>query len=233
VATNPPIQIGEITVTPAPGSGVSSAWCQQITARIVHRFATAAARTTAFSAPNPLPAKGTPSYLATNDATEGPEYWDGVAWRKPWNMPWGRQGGGVITLADQTIATTVETAMTNYAVTWTAVAGRMYRFAAVWNSFHSVGPGYEVYSYKIDGGAFNQFATGENLVANTSVMWSPFVEFSGLAAGVHTVQLYGRTPNTLKIQSTGQVPGKVYVDDVGPAPGVPTLLPADDEGGDA
>lgn len=44
MATNPPIAIGELVDVPAPGSGVKSAWSQEVTNRIVHRFATAAAR---------------------------------------------------------------------------------------------------------------------------------------------------------------------------------------------
>lgn len=43
MSTNPPITVGEITTTPAPGSGVNSPWAQQITNRIVQRFANEAA----------------------------------------------------------------------------------------------------------------------------------------------------------------------------------------------
>lgn len=50
MATNPPITVGELANVPAPGSGVSSAWAQQATNRIVHRFATVAARNTAWPA---------------------------------------------------------------------------------------------------------------------------------------------------------------------------------------
>jgi len=49
MATNPPIQIGELLDVPAPGSGVKSAYHQEITNRIIHRFATTAARDAAAS----------------------------------------------------------------------------------------------------------------------------------------------------------------------------------------
>lgn len=44
MATNSPITIGELTDVPAPGSGVKSAWCQEVTNRVVQRFATVAER---------------------------------------------------------------------------------------------------------------------------------------------------------------------------------------------
>lgn len=50
MATNPPITIGELSDVPAPGSGVTSQWCQEITRRGVHRFATVAARDAAYPA---------------------------------------------------------------------------------------------------------------------------------------------------------------------------------------
>jgi hypothetical protein len=43
MATNPPITIGELTDVPAPGSGVGSAYHQEVTNRITHRLATKAA----------------------------------------------------------------------------------------------------------------------------------------------------------------------------------------------
>jgi hypothetical protein len=43
LAANPPVTIGELTDVPAPGSAIASAWAQEVTNRIVHRFATKAA----------------------------------------------------------------------------------------------------------------------------------------------------------------------------------------------
>jgi hypothetical protein len=50
MATNPPITIGELADVPAPGSGIKSAWSQEVTNRIVHRFATTAERDTKWPA---------------------------------------------------------------------------------------------------------------------------------------------------------------------------------------
>jgi hypothetical protein len=40
----PPITIGELTDVPAPGSGISAAWAQEVSGRVRHRFANIAAR---------------------------------------------------------------------------------------------------------------------------------------------------------------------------------------------
>jgi hypothetical protein len=128
MATNPPVQIGELTNVPAPGSGVGSSYHQSIAARVMGRFATAAARTSAWAASIAPPAKGTPSYLATGNETEGPEYWDGVAWRRPWNMPWGvvAQIGGNTQLTG--IGATETALLTSPA--FAAPGGRRYRITA-------------------------------------------------------------------------------------------------------
>jgi hypothetical protein len=40
LAANPPITVGELTDVPAPGSPIASQWAQEVSNRIVHRFAT-------------------------------------------------------------------------------------------------------------------------------------------------------------------------------------------------
>jgi len=63
MATNPPITIGELATVPAPGSGVTSAWAQQVSNRIVHRFATVAERDTKW----PAATAGRGAMCVTND----------------------------------------------------------------------------------------------------------------------------------------------------------------------
>jgi hypothetical protein len=53
--------------------------------QVVAQFPNVAARTAAIAAP----VGGQASYIDSGDANEGPEFWNGAAWRKPWNMPWG------------------------------------------------------------------------------------------------------------------------------------------------
>lgn len=42
-AVNPPITIGELNDVPAPGSQIAAQWAQEVSDRIIHRFATVAA----------------------------------------------------------------------------------------------------------------------------------------------------------------------------------------------
>lgn len=51
LATVPPITIGELTNVPAPGSQIAAQWAQDVSSRIVQRFATTAALK-AWAAPN-------------------------------------------------------------------------------------------------------------------------------------------------------------------------------------
>jgi len=55
-------------------------------------FTTAALAATAI----PSPVDGQAYYLNTNTTTEGPQYWNGSAYRLPWNMPWGYVGESVV-----------------------------------------------------------------------------------------------------------------------------------------
>jgi hypothetical protein len=85
-------------------------------------FATTAARTTA----NGTPADGDASYINAGDATEGPEFYNGTSWRKPWNMPWGVVDVKTVTAAQNGISTTAD--ITGLSSTFTAVANRRYRY---------------------------------------------------------------------------------------------------------
>lgn len=42
-AATPPVTVGELVDVPAPGSPIASAWAQEVSNRIIHRFATTAA----------------------------------------------------------------------------------------------------------------------------------------------------------------------------------------------
>lgn len=50
LAANPPVTIGELNDVPSPGSPIASQWSQEVTRRILHRFATVAARDAAYPA---------------------------------------------------------------------------------------------------------------------------------------------------------------------------------------
>lgn len=69
---NPPITIGELNDVPAVGSGIKSAWCQEVTNRIHHRFATVAALN-AWAAPEgSMATVGRVTYLRTGGIWQPP-----------------------------------------------------------------------------------------------------------------------------------------------------------------
>jgi len=223
VATNPPVQVGELTDVPAPGSGVKSPFCQEVAARIMGRFATAAARTSAWAASIAPPAKGTPSYLATGDVAEGPEFWNGVAWRKPWNAPWGVVGSALVT-ADQTGIGTTNVDLTGFAVTFTAVANRLYRVDWLLDGNNASGGAGASHIVRLNDGA-----TGLGIVYITGAMNASESRVASgsrlvtLAAGAHTLKLTGNCNSgyTLTIANS-TLNGQFIVSDAGPAAGAPS-----------
>jgi len=216
LAANPPVQIGELTDVPAPGSPILSAWSQEVTARINHRFASTAARTTAWSAPNPVPVKGTMSYLATNNPTEGPEYWDGVAWRKPWNLPWGALGVASVAVAQSGYDSVVRDINT-LAVTVATTPGRVLRAVL-----------YVPFTTTVN--SFGQFyiTLGDNTILQSSATSTFGVSayghlFAVYNTGVASVTIKGRV-NTgaganLTVAGSSTSPALLVVEDVGPAAG--------------
>lgn len=75
-------QVGEEVIAPD-----FNTYVQQ---QVVEQFPNVAARTAAVTAP----VAGQPSYIDSGDMNEGPEFYNGTSWRRPWNMPWGRIGNG-------------------------------------------------------------------------------------------------------------------------------------------
>jgi hypothetical protein len=87
LAAAPPVTIGELTNVPAPGSPIQSAWAQSATNRILHRFATIAARDAGFTSP----AEGTQCIVT---ATKRRYISRGGAWSiDGWYAQAGRVGG--------------------------------------------------------------------------------------------------------------------------------------------
>lgn len=180
------------------------------------KFATTGARTTA----NAAPADGDASYLNAGDATEGPEFYNGSNWRKPWNLPWGTIGtASNATGVSQTGITTV-TDLTSCSVTFTRVAGRKYRttFTA---TLQQVTTGSTPNLQMTDGSNVVLNAPGLTLAAAAFGSVTSFYDHSGSAGSV-THKLRGITSaGTLSVLHTSSNPSIISVDDIGPS-GNPT-----------
>lgn len=222
MATNPPITIGELADVPAPGSGVKSQWCQEITNRIHHRFATPAARTAAFAAPNPVAVKGQASYLATNDKTEGPEYFNGTTWRKPWNEPWGVLASAIVAVDQAGFGSALSpiNGMTVPAVP--VVAQRLHRLSVrmSYQAVSSTGnPEFKVFVDGVDSG----FIWRESSLAAGAWKSMQSVSILSFATGNRTVTIYGSIQGGggMSINHGSNCNGVLILEDMGPS-GVPS-----------
>ena len=216
-ATVPPITVGDLSDVPTVGSAIASQWSQEISHRIVGRYASPAARTTAWQAPNPTPAKGTPSYLGTGDAAEGPEFFNGVSWRKPWSMPWGVVGWARNTTGGGSYGTTM-TDIPGMLVTWTAVAQRLYR-ATVCLQANGVTTG-SVIAVLADAAnvQYNQCNVSQQPVAAATEL--TFVTLFSPAAGPLSLKArLGTSAGVTTLQSSATIPALIVVEDAGPGGG--------------
>jgi hypothetical protein len=127
MATNPPITIGELATVPAPGSGVKSDWCQSVTRRTVHRFATVAARDAAY----PAASAGAGAVCVTLDTL--------TVWTSNGTV-WGPIVPGAELLYSQIVANVSITATTQATAQNVVNPGNVtYDGAAVWVEFYAPG----------------------------------------------------------------------------------------------
>jgi hypothetical protein len=213
----PPITIGELTDVPAPGSPIASQWTQEVSGRIFHRFATAAARNAAFT----TPPKGTASYLQTNNNTEGPEFWDGVSWRKAWNMPWGVLGSALKT-GDQTGFGTSIADISGLSLTVPGVpAIRQLKISLFVNFVATTGYGQffitDAANVAVQTGAMNQAGITQSLHLTVVV--------ATVVTGSITYKARCNTgTGNMDVKGSAVAPSLIVIEDLGPVGGAPTLL---------
>jgi hypothetical protein len=226
VATNPPIVIGELADVPAPGSGVKSAWCQEVTNRIHHRFATPAARATAF----PAPAIGQASYLTAADATQGPEYFDGIAWRKPWNLPWGLVAPPAVMNVDATNFGATLLDIPGATITFPVIAGRWYEASWVISTTNTAG-GIQTFYISMDGAqsiaSYQSAATGQVLLHSGS--WYFFG--GSVPAGSRVIKMRAQVAaGAMNMPFGSGMNGRFAIRDIGPVTATtPSARPGDED----
>jgi hypothetical protein len=118
LAANPPITIGELTDVPAPGSPIASPWAQEVSNRIIHRFANKAALD-AWAAANG-------SYAVTLDSNVLYVRRAGV-----WEYTTPRLIGYTIGTPASVTGGPVD--LSTQQVAFTAVAGHRYHVRGTWN----------------------------------------------------------------------------------------------------
>jgi len=185
--------------------------------QIAAQFASPAARTAGWASPP----NGAVSVLTNLDAQHGVEVWNGTAWRKPWNEPWGFIGETVVTANSGTVPG--GGAVTSwFGVTVNVVQNRRYKITA---SVYSVGAaGTGDFALTIWDGTTAQLA-GMALAMGGSASNYAGKEFSvtwvAPASGSKAFNLRLYCAATAMTGTAGPtVPAFIRVEDVGPA-GVP------------
>lgn len=164
----------------------------------------------------PSPTDGQGAYLNAGDTTEGVEFWNGTAWRRPWSLPWGVVGKAKAT-ADTTLSTVSQTSI-GLAASFTAVTNRQYRI-----SFTA-----------------SVLASGAALQTCTFELWNAAAKVEGLCSvSVNSTAYYGISGTAYATASAGSVtwtvralagggggtvvhkgtvsPGWITIEDIGPS----------------
>jgi len=213
-----PVTVGDLTNVPQPLAPITSLWAQQSTARTMGRYATPTARTNAWNASAQPLAKGTGSYLSTAAETEGPEWYDGTAWRKPWNMPWGLQARGISTFAGGGLQPMQDVVVTP---SFPTLTGRRLKVSCLINVTNGGAQG-QITQQITDGANSAVQQAGYTVPANFSVVLFTFYEIN---AGTGNAVFKGRCGSNAPFAlagSTSQI-SYILVEDVGPVVGSPPI----------
>lgn len=179
------------------------------------KFATTGARTTAI----PSPADGDASYLNAGDATEGPEFYNGSNWRKPWNLPWGIMGTASTTTPQTGISTIAD--LTSLTVSFTAVTGRRYKTTVQTKLTHSAAVGIPALSIA-DGSNVQSNALTQTMQASSAAVGLVIaVETISAGAVVRKARLVETFAGTVDSAASAGQAAFIVVEDIGPS-GVPT-----------
>jgi len=195
--------------------------------QVIAGFSTTAARTAGLASP----VRGQASYIASNDANEGPEFWDGIAWRKAWNMPWGIISTLSYGAADMAVVggeTPLHGNAVNEAIT--RPPGRYTKFGINLTVSAPATPGAAVYWRVYFAGIQKYLWQMTHIGASSlSVTTPPIVLPSQQPTSAPvgwTVQLASGGATT--IASSSFQPTYTWVEDCGPAPAAPAAKPGED-----
>lgn len=140
---------------------------------------------------------------------------NGASYAKPWNMPWGRIAHQLVTSNTGSITTTPVDLMS---VTFTAVAGRLYRIRMGGEFSSTVADG--AFILAIADGSNNQVRRLTDAVLTTSSRVLDVDYITTLTAGSHTRKIRffrASGSGTYTFQADATNPAYLLVEDIGPA----------------
>lgn len=191
--------------------------------QVIAQFSTAAARSTGLASP----VRGQASYIATGDKTEGLEFWDGVAWRKPWNLPWGLISVAT-KVANEAGFDNVVRDIGSLSVTVASVPANRYLRVSVFASmFSTVATWGQIY---ITDAAGSQFALGAIPTGGVTATLTVHALIATTVTGSLTFKARVNCgAGNLTVIGAANNPAFLTVEDTGPATGTPTARPGDEE----
>jgi hypothetical protein len=141
--------------------------------------------------------------------------YNGTAWTRPQNMPWGVMG--YVTKATTQTSITTEVDLSGLSITWTAVAGRVYKFTAHLNLSSAIGGDYTLF---LNDGSSNILEAAEKLAATDRESCDFEVYVSGITAGSKTYKLRLTATNDTTVfgaSTRASIASQFIVEDIGPA----------------
>jgi hypothetical protein len=131
------------------------------------------------------------------------------------NLPWGIVG--YATKATTQASITTETDVTGLSITWTATAGRVYKFTAHLNMTSAIGGDYTVY---INDGSTNLLEAIGKLAASDRQSNNIEIYITGITAGSKTYKVRFTASNDTTIfgaNTRASIASQFFIEDVGAA----------------
>lgn len=191
------------------GQVITSDWANQLRDQLVLYFADTTARDAAIPTPTP----GMTVFLASSYSLQ--VYHPTYGWKPPWNLPWGRQNGVLVTsgVTGGSSATMADTSGMTF--TFEAVAGRRYRLylQTQWTCAGDT----EIQTQVLIGGTRYLTAVG-SILSGDYFNLNGIMEVTGLTTGTKTVKLQHANSAAVSISPSyaATAPWHLGIDDVGP-----------------
>lgn len=170
---------------------------------------------------NPSPVDGQAYYLNLGTGDEGPYWFNGSNFRRPWNMPWGLVAAAYLTTATNAAASPVT--VTGSSINFSVVAGRRYKYTVFGHQyFQSVNDGLKV---AITDGVGTEFAQTNLLpIGAPNVNFAHGFSFTSFqdptVSAAITRQLrvsrFTGTSGNVTFFADNTRPGSFLIEDVGP-----------------
>ena len=143
--------------------------------------------------------------------------WNGSAWYANWNLPFGVVGTVSSVAGNITINTGALQNVTLMTLTWTAIAGRTYKFTAVGSALKNTSTSWTKLAVTTGAGAETGIAVYASAAAGEYANLSLSGFLTGIAAGSQTYKLMSTTGSaTATLIRSGSDAFQFIIEDIGP-----------------